>query len=95
MGADAADQLKDATFEKRCEWILDKKEEGNVEFKKGNYNEAMDKYLASLCGFDFKKTIDRDQQQEVNKTLKVPVLNNLASCLMKLKKYQRGVDMLD
>ena len=87
MGADAADQLKDATFEKRCEWILDKKEEGNVEFKKGNYNEAMDKYLASLCGFDFKKTIDRDQQQEVNKTLKVPVLNNLASCLMKLKKY--------
>ena len=74
---------------------MDKKEEGNVEFKKGNYSEAMDKYLGSLCGFDFKKTLEKEKKDEVDKTLKIPVLCNLASCLMKLKKYQRGVDMLD
>ena len=95
MGADAASQLQGATFEKRCAWILDKKEEGNVEFKSGNYQVAMDKYLASLCGFDFKKTLEKEKRHEVDKTLKVPILNNLASCLMKMKKFQRGIDMLD
>lgn len=83
MGADAANELQGASFEKRCEWILDKKEEGNVEFKNANYPVAMDKYLASLCGFDFKKTLNKEKRHEVDKTLKVPILNNLAFCLMK------------
>lgn len=95
MGAEAANELRNSTFEERCGWILDKKEEGNVEYKQANYKEAIDKYLASLCGFDFKKTLSAEKKNEVDKTLKVPVLNNLAKCLMKQKKYQRAMDMLD
>ena len=42
-----------------------------------------------------KRPWKKKKKDEVDKTLKIPVLCNLASCLMKLKKYQRGVDMLD
>ena len=53
----ASMELREATFEKRFSWIEEKKEEGNTDFKKKNFEAAIDSYLASLCGFAFKKDI--------------------------------------
>lgn len=56
----------------------------------------MDVYLSSLCGFAFnKKELTPDQLKYTEHELKVPVLNNLALCLMKLNRYERAVAMLD
>ena len=46
----ASMELRDSTYEQRCKWIEDKKNEGNVEYKAGKYENAIDQYLASLCG---------------------------------------------
>jgi hypothetical protein len=57
MGARAASQLKDATYDERCAWMEDKKDKGNQEFKKNQYAEAIDIYTEALCGLDFGKNI--------------------------------------
>jgi len=74
--------LRNSTYEERCQWITHKKNEGNVDFKLKKYETAIDFYLASLCGFDFKKDISAEQKLFVDEQLKIPVLNNLALCLM-------------
>lgn len=55
MGQEAAAVLKDSTYEHRCAWILEKKEEGNALYKEKKFDLAIDKYLFSLCGFGFDK----------------------------------------
>jgi len=37
MGASAASELKDSSYEERVAWIEDKKKEGNTEYKNKNY----------------------------------------------------------
>jgi tetratricopeptide (TPR) repeat protein len=51
--------------------------------------------LACLCGFEFGKSISNQQKEDVELKLKVPILNNLALCLMGQKKYERAIKMLD
>jgi hypothetical protein len=38
--------------------------------------------MAALCGFQFKKDITKEQKDKVDNGLKVPILNNMALCLM-------------
>jgi len=38
--------------------------------------------MAALCGFAFKKDITPEQKDKVENGLKIPVLNNMALCLM-------------
>jgi hypothetical protein len=84
MGQDAANELKDATYEKRCAWILVKKDEGNTLFKDDKFLEATDKYMLSLCGFGFdKKALSSEQFEYTENSLKVSILNNIGMCLMK------------
>lgn len=82
MSAFAQQELRNATFDERCKWIETKKEEGNAEFKLKKYGEAIDAYMAALCGFAFKKDITPEQKDKVENGLKIPVLNNMALCLM-------------
>lgn len=96
MGVDVMNQLKGATYDERCEWILNQKATGNELYKNQKYDEAMDAYLKSLCGFAFeKKEMTEEQIAYTENEIKVPVLNNLAICLMKKKNYDRAVAMLD
>jgi len=83
MATEAAEALMNATYEERCAWITKKKDEGNQLFKSNKLEEAIDAYMACLCGFDFKKAgATKQQQKDANTNLKVPVLNNMALCLM-------------
>lgn len=88
-------ELRDASFEKRWKWIEDKKADGNISYKEQKFDEAIDTYLACLCGFEFGKSISNQQKEDVELKLKVPILNNLALCLMGQKKYERAIKMLD
>ena len=60
MGALAASELKDATYEERVAWIENKKKEGNDLYKSKDFDTATEKYLFALCGFDFKKKCNND-----------------------------------
>jgi hypothetical protein len=55
MGAMAASELKDSTYEERVAWMDAKKKEGNEAYKSKNFELATEKYLFALCGYDFKK----------------------------------------
>ena len=52
--------------------------------------------MKALCGLDFTKTTpSEDDMQRVEKELKIPVLNNVALCLMKMEKYVKANQMID
>jgi hypothetical protein len=95
MGEAAQEELKDATFEERYQWIVKKKSEGNDAYKAGKNQEAIDLYISSLCGLSFKKNITKEQKKDVDMGLKVPVLNNLALCLIQQRNFTRAIQMLD
>ena len=60
MGQMASMELRNATYDERCKWIEDKKNEGNIEYKAGKYEEAIDFYVGSLCGLQFPKDITKE-----------------------------------
>ena len=82
MGALAAQELKDASYEERVAWIEVKKKAGNEEYKNKNFDTATEKYLGALCGFDFKKKCTNEQREWADQNLKIPLLNNMGLCLM-------------
>ena len=91
MGMDVGRELYNASFEERCDWIKKNKEEGNKLYQDKKITEAIDQYTKTLCGFDFKKTVAKDQRKQVEKELMVPILNNMAQCLIVDKKYERAL----
>ena len=95
MGQKAAQDLQGASYEKRWEWIENVKSEGNELFKKAEFPEAIDKYTGALCGLDFGKDITPEQKSDTEKKLKVPILNNMALCLINDKKPNRALQMLE
>lgn len=96
MGVDAANELAGKSFEEKCEWIKIKKEIGNNFVKENKIEEALDTYLLSLCGFSFKDDdVTKEAIKEKDVELKVPILNNMALCLIRSKKYERALSMLD
>mmetsp|Transcript_31588 Transcript_31588/g.48285 ORF Transcript_31588/g.48285 Transcript_31588/m.48285 type:complete len:165 (+) Transcript_31588:164-658(+) len=95
MHVDSANELKGTSFEERWQWVEQCKDQGNVEYKKQNFAEAMDKYIKSLCGLEFGKDATEDQKREVDAQLKIPILNNLAICLIQLKRYPQALQMTD
>ena len=94
MGVEVAAELKDVDFDTRFKWVLDQKAEGNKAFGLKNYMGASDIYLKTLCGMDFKKPSKTDKEK-INAELKVPVLNNLALCLINQKLFARAIQMTD
>ena len=88
MGAEVATELHDATYEQRCTWIKEQKEIGNKLYQDKKIAEATDQYLRCLCGFDFsKKTTSKEERQKADRELKIPILNNMALCLMADQKF--------
>ncbi|CDW76411.1 tpr domain containing protein [Stylonychia lemnae] len=94
LGQEVAIELSGKNWEEKYEWVNNQREEGNKIFKKGIYDQAIDTYLKALCGMDFGKQ-DEDQEERVNKDLKAPILNNIALCLIKQNKFMRSNQMLD
>lgn len=92
--AEVTEELKDATFEERYAWVEKHKDEGNTFYSEGKYGQALDKYLHALYGINFKdQTIE--MEQKVNFGLKVPLLNNMSVCLLKVNEYKKVVAMTD
>ena len=64
--------------------------------KENKIEEALDSYLLSLCGFSFKDDgVTKETIKEKDIELKVPILNNMALCLIRSKKYDRALSLLD
>ncbi len=46
--------------------------------------------MEALCAFSFEANLNAEQKESVDKDLKAPVLNNIALCLIKQKKFGRA-----
>ena len=96
MGVDAANEIAGKSFDEKCEWIKNQKEIGNNLVKENKLEEALDAYLKSLCGFNFKDDgVSKETMTAKDVELKVPILNNMALCLIRMKRYDRALSMLD
>jgi tetratricopeptide (TPR) repeat protein len=68
--------------------------QGNDFYKEKQYGQALDKYLEALYGLNFQdQTIEMDKK--VNFDLKVPLLNNMAICLLQVNEYKKVISMTD
>ena len=72
----------------RFAWIEQVKEEGNKFVKTKEYGQALDKYLNALYGLDFKDQ-SIEMEKRINFELKVPILNNMSLCLLKVKEFRK------
>jgi len=96
MGVDAANEIAGKSFDEKCQWIESNKQIGNNLVKENKLEEALDAYLKSLCGFSFKEDgVSKETIHEKDVELKVPILNNMALCLIRSKKFERALSMLD
>ena len=76
-------ELKDHSFEQRCNWISDHKNKGNQAFRESNYDEAIEIYIRALCGFEFNKSkLKKDELTYIDAKLKLPILNNMSLSLI-------------
>ena len=86
--------LENFSFEERFEWIEKTKAEGNKFFSEKLFGKALDKYLNALYGMNFPdQTIE--MEKKVNFGLKVPLLNNMSICLLKVKEYKKVISMTE
>ncbi|KAL4487193.1 hypothetical protein ABPG72_017912 [Tetrahymena utriculariae] len=89
-----AKMLKDLSWEERFEWIHQQKIKGNRFFKKGQYQKAADVYVQGLMGIDF-KIPDPAIQSRMEQENTLPLLTNIATTLIKLKKYENASAVCD
>ncbi|EAR99772.1 tetratricopeptide repeat protein (macronuclear) [Tetrahymena thermophila SB210] len=89
-----AKMLKDLSWEERFEWIHQQKIKGNRFFKKGQYQEAADIYVQGLMGIEF-KIPDPVIQSRMEQENILPLLTNVATTLIKLKKYENASAVCD
>jgi hypothetical protein len=50
--------------------------------------------MEALCGMEFKHE-NKDQETQVKTKLKVPILNNIALCLLKKEEYAKSKVLLN
>ncbi|KAL4438611.1 hypothetical protein ABPG74_015509 [Tetrahymena malaccensis] len=89
-----AKMIKDLSWEERFEWIHQQKIKGNRFFKKGQYKEAADVYVQGLMGVEFKIS-DPAIQSRMEQENILPLLTNVATTLIKLKKYENASEICD
>lgn len=51
--------------------------------------------MRGLCGLDFGKKTSAEQKDKVKKELQVPILNNMALCLINQGHHSRAISMTD
>jgi tetratricopeptide (TPR) repeat protein len=75
----AADEVKDFSNIDKIQWAALQRNEGNILYKKGAYQEALDVYLTCL--------VVKTDSNEFTREVFLPCLNNLAQCTLKLGMY--------
>ncbi len=88
-----SNELKDYSFEERFHWMLQKKLQGNRQFQKGNYPEALDIYMDTMFGLA--EYPEPERNKKINFELKVPLLNNIAACMLSQKNYSASLNIID
>ena len=75
----------------RKEIPIYEKEQGNQEYKKQNYTEAIKHYSKAIMGLDIlvkdKVIVSNQKVYELIQNVQMPCLNNLAQCYLNLNEY--------
>lgn len=64
---------------------------GNERFYAGDYQQALEMYAQAMAGFDG----DRARLLETKKEIALPILNNMAFCLLAMGKPRHALEMCD
>ena len=98
MASEIYEATKDQTFQDRIKWINNQRALGNDKFKVENYDAALDEYMKCLCALDFKTCTDKVEETQAKMAdvqMKVPVLNNMAQCMIKKELWERAKDLVE
>ena len=82
-------------YEDRMEQATKLKEEGTWQFKKTNYNAAMEKYKNAYQMIENTPLVGKGPESEEAKTLyewKINLSNNIGLCAFRAKRYQESID---
>ena len=81
------------TYHEKKKWILARKEDGNQLYRNGKHEEAISKYMEAVMGVAIGDTAN--EKRDAILTLQVPLLSNLAACMMIRGQYGRSRSLLD
>lgn len=74
-------------------WATAKKSEGNARYKSGDHDGAIELYLQALAGLDF--GTEPEARRRAVHELQLPVLCNLAACMLAKQEWRRAVQLCD
>eukprot|EP00937_MAST-01D_sp_MAST-1D-sp2_P002409 g2409.t1 len=89
----AARALAGLTPPQKLRWARAKKDEANGHFKAGDVPRACELYLQALAGLDFGDTAQ--SRAEAVQGLQLPVLSNLAACMLAQQQWLRAGQLCD
>jgi len=98
MALEVIEATRGQTLAERLAWINEQRKKGNERFGAGEYDAAVDEYMRCLCALDFKSCkggVSEDQAKMGDVQMKIPVLNNMAQCMIKKDLAERANDLLD
>jgi tetratricopeptide (TPR) repeat protein len=81
------------TYQEKKKWVMKRKDEGNVLYRNGNHEEAISRYMEAVMGVAIGET--PHEKQDAILTLQIPLLSNLAACMMVRGQYGRARSLLD
>lgn len=78
----------------KIRWAEEQRREGNTQFHMENYKEAMDIYLTCLVALESDPEND-EWNTRMERSIKMPVLLNLAACSLRLGSYRKTISFCD
>ena len=93
QSAAAQHAMKGMSYADRREWLVEKKEEGNVCFQEKDYEKACEMYLQAISALTMGETEEEKHDSVTN--IQVPLVNNLAACYAELGKFHKVAGLCD
>ena len=81
------------SYAEKKSWVVARKEDGNKLYRSGKHEEAIEKYMEAVMGVAIGDS--PSDRKDAILTLQVPLLSNLAACMMVKGQYGRGRSLLD
>ena len=81
------------SYAEKKSWIVARKDDGNKLYRSGKHEKAIEKYMEAVMGVAIGDS--PSEKKDAILTLQVPLLSNLAACMMVKGQHGRGRSLLD
>ena len=87
QAAAAQHAMKEMSYLERKEWLVEKKDEGNVYFKEKDYEKACEMYMQAISALTTGET--EEEKADAVTHIQVPLVNNLAACYAEMGNFSK------